>query len=134
MVALRKALLFGLFIWITAFAVAFAIFPVRESSRPLFESIMPVVLVAATVFFAHRYFKHVHGEFGREGLLLGLVWLATNVVIDVPLMLAPSPMQMTLKKYIYDIGLTYLMIPIITTGMGLVRAHAGPGSSVVDAT
>ena len=134
MVALRKALLFGLFIWITAFAVAFAIFPVRESSRPLFESIMPVVLSAATVFFAHRYFRHVHRGFQREGVLLGLVWLATNVVIDLPLMLAPSPMQMTLAEYFGDIGLTYALIPIITTGMGLVRAQAGPGPSSADAT
>lgn len=126
MASLRKALLFGVFIWITAFALAFAIFPVRESSRPLFESIMPVALAAATVFFAHRYFRHVQDGFTREGMLLGLVWLATNVVIDLPMMLAPSPMQMTLAEYVGDIGLTYVMMPIITTGMGLAKAQEGP--------
>jgi hypothetical protein len=128
-VAPRKALLFGLFIWVTAFAVAFAIFPLREAARPLFESIMPVVLAALTVFFAHRYFGHVQGGFVREGALLGVVWMAVNVGIDLPLMLSPSPMQMTLPEYVGDIGLTYLMIPIITTGIGLVRAQGGPGAT-----
>jgi hypothetical protein len=35
-------------------------------------------------------------------------------------------MQMTLPEYLGDIGLTYLIIPMITTGMGLARGqHAG---------
>ncbi len=125
MVSLRKALLFGLFIWVAAFAAASALFPVRESSRPLFESIMPIVLAGATVFLAHRYFKHVHRNFRREGILLGAVWLATNIAIDLPLMLTPSPMQMTLLEYVNDIGVTYLLLPIITTGMGLARESGG---------
>lgn len=129
MVSWRKAVLFGFLIWVAAFAVAFAIFPIRESSRPLFESIMPVVLSAATVFFAHRYFRQVHRGFLREGLLLGLVWLGINVVIDLPLMLGPGPMQMTPAEYAGDIGLTYVLIPIITAGMGLVRAQGGSSAS-----
>jgi uncharacterized membrane protein YpjA len=122
MLSLRKALLYGFFIWIIAFAVAFAIFPVRESNRPLFESIMPVVLAAATVVLAFRYFKGVRQGFAREGVLLGVVWMALNVAIDLPFMLSPSPMQMSLGEYVSDIGATYLLIPIITSGMGLARA------------
>ena len=89
MVAFRKALLFGCLIWVFAFAVAFALFPIRTSARPVFESIMPVALAAATVFFAHRYFTRVRARFAREGLLLGIVWMAVNLLIDLPLMLSP---------------------------------------------
>ena len=124
MVAIRKGILFGVLIWVTSFVVAFAAFPIRESSRPLFESIMPVVLAAATVLFAHRYLRGVQTEFAREGLLLGLLWFGVNVAIDLPLMLTPSPMQMSLAEYVADIGLTYALIPIITTGMGIARASA----------
>ncbi len=129
MVSWRKALLFGFLIWLIAFLVAFAIFQIRESSRPLFESIMPVVLAVATVFFARLYFSHVGARFRREGVLLGLVWMGVNVAIDIPLMLAPSPMQMTLGEYLADIGLTYVMIPVITAGMGLVRAQGTPDTT-----
>ena len=124
MVAFRKAVLFGFLIWLIAFAAAFVLFPLRTTARPLFESIMPVVLAIATVFFAQRYFRSVHGRFAREGLLLGTVWLVVNVLIDLPLMLSPSPMQMTLSEYVSDIGLTYLLIPVVTVGIGLVRAQA----------
>jgi len=125
MVALRKGVLFGFLLWATAFVVAFATFPIREASRPLFESIMPVVLAGVTVFFAHRYFRGVKASFAKEGLLLGLLWFGISVVIDLPLMLAPSPMQMSLSDYFSDIGLTYALIPIITAGMGIARAQGG---------
>ena len=46
---------------------------------------------------------------------------------DLPFMLSPSPMQMSLGEYVSDIGATYLLIPIITSGMGLARGlNASP--------
>jgi hypothetical protein len=128
MVAFRKAVLFGFLIWLIAFAAAFILFPIRATARPLFESIMPVVLAVATVFFSEQYFRNVRGRFTREGFFLGIVWLVVNVLIDLPLMLSPSPMQMKPTEYVGDIGLTYLLIPVVTTGIGLVRAQAKDGS------
>jgi len=63
--------------------------------------------------------------FVREGVMLGALWLALNVVIDLPLMLT-GPMKMTLLEYAADIGLTYLIIPTVTIGIGLARAQRGP--------
>lgn len=119
MVAKGKAILFGFLVWLAAFVVAFAIFPLRESSRPLFESIMPVVVTTASAVLAVIYFRGVTGRYLREGVILGLVWLAINVLIDIPLLLTGGPMQMTLGQYPADIGLTYLIIPAVTIGIGL---------------
>ena len=126
MVALRKALLFGLFIWITAFAAAFAIFPLRESSRPLFESIMPVVVVICTVVFSVVYFRKVKASFLKEGIVVGIVWLAISLVLDLPLFME-GPMKMSLADYMMDIGLVYLMIPTITVGFGWVLGQVSGG-------
>jgi hypothetical protein len=119
MAAKGKAILYGFLIWLSAFVVAFLIFPLRESSRPLFESIMPVAVTTATAVFAVIYFRRVREGFLREGVVLGCLWLAINVVIDLPLMLTGGPMQMTLGQYIADIGLTYLVVPAVTIGIGL---------------
>ena len=125
MTSLRKALLFGFFIWLIPFVIAFLIFPLRESSRPLFESIMPVVVTAAVVWFGVLYFKGVKKDFVKEGLMIGLLWLAISLIIDLPLMLSGGPMQMTLAEYVADIGVTYLLIPVVTVGLGMViRAEA----------
>lgn len=135
MAALGKAILFGFLVWLAAFVVAFLIFPIRESSRPLFESIMPVVLTSATGGLAIAYFRKVASGFAREGVLLGCLWLAMNVLIDAPLMLVGGPMKMTLGDYLADIGITYLIIPAVTIGMGLAcqrvsdSTRLGPGRS-----
>ena len=57
MTSMHKALIFGVLVWLVPFAVAFLIFPLHGSSRPLFESIMPVVISAATVVFAVTYLR-----------------------------------------------------------------------------
>ena len=124
MTSLRRALILGVLVWLVPFLVAFMIFPLRESSRPLFESIMPVALAAIVVVLAGWYFGRGTQASLREGLLLGVLWLGISVVIDAPLMLLGGPMQMTIGEYLGDIGVTYLMIPVITSGMAAALARA----------
>lgn len=135
MTSIGKALLFGVVVWLVPFVVAFLIFPLRESSRALFESIMPVAVAGATVALGVVYMARVSRGFVREGVLLGCLWLAICVAIDAPLMLFGGPMHMTIGEYLADIGVTYLMIPVITTGLGLVLERTARRDSVgLDAT
>ncbi len=119
--SLKKALLFGFFIWLIPFLVSVLIFPLRTSSRALFESIMPVVLTICVVFFLILYFRKVEDGFLREGIILGVRWLAISLLIDLPLFMW-GPMKMTLADYMMDIGLTYLIIPTITIGAGYIMS------------
>jgi hypothetical protein len=57
MAPLRRTLLFGFLVWLIPFVVAVAVFPVKASSRSLFESIMAVTLAATVVGCALRYFR-----------------------------------------------------------------------------
>ena len=124
MTSIGKALLFGFLVWLVPFAVAFAIFPIHESSRPLFESIMPVAIAIIVVPLGVVYLRRVRRRVRREGVVLGLLWLVMCLAIDAPLMLFGGPMYMTVPDYIADIGVTYLMIPIITIGIAATRAQA----------
>ena len=115
-----RALLYGLGVWVIPFAVAMFIFPLRANERPLFESVMPVVVAAATVFFAYRYLSRSQGTGWREGVQLGMVFLAVSLVIDL-LMFSWGPMKMSFVDYVKDIGLTYLLMPVIAGGMAAAR-------------
>ena len=106
----KTIMLFGFLIWLIPFVVSFFIFPLRSSSRPLFESIMPVVLTSAVVFFTVRYLSKINREFVKEGIFIGIVWAVISLVIDLILFMPESQMQMTLSDYMMDIGITYLII------------------------
>jgi hypothetical protein len=117
MKSLKFATLYGFVLWLIPFAAAMALFSVRNNQRPLFESIMPVVLAICATVLADLYLRQVTANFVREGILLGVIWLVISLVIDL-LMFMWGPMQMSLANYLMDIGITYLIYPAITIGMG----------------
>jgi len=114
----KKALFYGFLVWLIPFIVAVSIYPIHESNRPLFESVMPVVVTVCVVVFSILYFRKLETEFLKEGILLGALWFAISLLIDLMMFLPDSPMQMDLIPYMMDIGLTYLIIPAITIGFG----------------
>ena len=123
MKSFKKAILYGFLIWLIVFATAFLIFPIHETNRIFFESIMPVILSIATSFFTFKYLSKVESNFIKEGLYFGIMVTVINWILDAALMLSPSPMQMTLPEYLFDIGFTYFMILPITLGFGFIVAH-----------
>lgn len=116
--SLKKSILFGFLVWLIPFLVAFLIYPIHAANRPLFESIMPVVLSISVVLFSYLYFKSVGQDVKTESIKLGLVFLFISLVLDLMLFMPNSPMHLSLSAYVADIGLTYVMIPVITIGMG----------------
>jgi hypothetical protein len=123
MKSIKKAVLYGFLLWLIIFLISIFTFPVRETNRPLFESIMPVAISICVVLFSLRYFARVDRRFLLEGILIGLIWLVINVAIDIPLFLVGGPMKTTPFEYASDIGITYLMIPIITIGLGRIAGR-----------
>ena len=109
---------FGFLIWLIPFLVSFVIFPLRDANRPLFESIMPIILVLTVMIISVLYFKKIEKESLKEGLIAGVLWFVLSLAIDTMLFLPSSPMQMSFIDYMMDIGLTYLIILIIPIGIG----------------
>ena len=112
-----RAFLYGLAVWAIPFVAAIIIFPLRENERPLFESIMPVAVALAVVIFAVLYLKNLEINFLSEGIWLGILWMIMSIAIDM-LLFSWGPMKMSFADYMKDIGITYLMMPVITAGMG----------------
>ena len=109
---------FGILIWLIPFLVSFVVFPLKDSNRPLFESIMPVILTITVVIFSILFFKRVDREFMKEGFIIGIVWFTISIIIDLFMFIPESSMHMSLVDYIMDIGLTYLIILVIPVGFG----------------
>jgi uncharacterized membrane protein YpjA len=64
------------------------------------------------------YFKQQDNKFLSEGIIIGISWFLISIAIDLLMFLPPSPMHMGLSDYMMDVGFTYLIIPVVTLGMG----------------
>jgi hypothetical protein len=115
---LSRALGLGALVWLVPFVVGVIAYPIHESSRSLFESVMAVTVAAVTVWAGLRYLRPLPSVTTRDGIVVGVAWWAICIVIDLPLFLV-GPMQRSLTEYMADIGLTYVMIPFITVGLAL---------------
>ena len=111
---------YGFLSWFTVFAAAMALYPWRVDNRPLFEAVIPVVMVACTVVLMTGYLARISSDFVVHGLLTGVVWLVENLLFDW-IAFSVGPMQLTFAAYVQDIGLTYLMLPVITLGLAWQR-------------
>ena len=65
----------------------------------------------------------------RSGIAIGGYWLALNLVLDV-LILVPMS-GMTIADYVYDIGLRYLLLPLIAAGMGIVARRSAQALDIL---
>lgn len=117
--SIKTVIWYGFLIWLVPFIIALFLYPVRGSQRPLFESIMSVVLASLVSYFAYRYFRADERTTLREGIVLGMIWLAMSLIIDLFLFMQ-GPMKMALGEYLKDIGLAYLIMPAVTTGFSAV--------------
>jgi hypothetical protein len=129
MISWGKAIGYGVLVWLVPFVIAFLIFSIHESSRPLFESIMAVAVCATSVAFGLLYLKQVTKNVVKEGIQLGILWFIIPVLIDAPLMLFGGPMKMSISEYMADIGVTYICIPVITWGLSVAYSRSTNGTN-----
>ena len=121
-----KAVLLGLLLWVVPFITSFMFFDPKSQQMlidvHIFKSIMLLessLLGVALIIF---YFKKVNKNYFSEGLVLGLVWFVVNCVMDLYVLLPMS--KMTFPVLFGQIGVRYLIAPIMAGAMGYMRDQA----------
>ena len=89
----------------------------------MFETVMPLVVAFCALTFGHLYFRGRPNPCRVETMIVGLIWMSISLGMD-SLMFSAGPMKMPFGLYMRDIGLAYLVFPMITIGMGLARQCA----------
>lgn len=112
---------FGFLSWLVPFVASILFYTPQGEllvAKELFKSIMIVVGGLVGVTLLVKYFNSYSERPLRWGVIVGVSWLLINWVLDI-LVLLPMA-QMTIGNYFGEIGLRYLLIPMIAIGMGFV--------------
>ena len=116
-----RAVSIGLLSWFIPFLAGFILFPVKKTNAPLFSSLMDLIVLATAGLLLIWYFRK-RSVCVREALLVGMLWLAINLIFDYP-MFAFGPMKMTPLGYYSEIGLVYLTYPIFAAMAARLRRN-----------
>lgn len=110
-----RIFLLGLLTWVIPFIGGFLFYDKTgqlEIDIYLFKSIMIVLggIVGAVAIVI--YFKNLKENFLKDGFIIGLSWFIINILLDIIILLPMSKMSM--NDYIAQIGIRYLLIPIMS--------------------
>lgn len=114
-----KNIAYGFLSWLIPF-VASLFFYTKEGVLTidvfLFKSIMIVVGSITAGFLLVSYFKSINSEYYKEGIVVGFTWFAINILLDLLILVQISGMSIT--DYFSQIGLRYIVIPVMTITIG----------------
>ena len=119
-----RNILYGFLVWLIPFVSAFFFYS-REGGLVidifLFKTIMIVVGAIIGAFLLVSYFKKINNSYLREGIIVGLAWFSINILLDL-LVLVPMS-EMALPDYFAQIGLRYLVMPVMSIMVGAVLSN-----------
>ena len=120
----KRAMLYGLLAWLVPFVSAFPFYG-KDGELGidifLFKSMMIVVGSTTAAILLVSYFKKVSENYLKEGVVLGIIWVGMSVLLDLIFLLPMS--GMVFADYFGQIGVRYLVMPVMTVAMGKVLAE-----------
>ncbi|WFN33534.1 hypothetical protein L1S32_06645 [Methanogenium sp. S4BF] len=119
---------FGLLTWLVPFAISIPLY--SQTDIFLFKSIMIVVGAAVGAALLVLWFRGVHENHLREGITVGILWLIMNWALDIAILLPLSGSPAS--SWFAEIGLRYLVIPIMAVTVGYALRDAAGGERKED--
>lgn len=107
---------YGVIAWAVPYATSLTLLPLIQRDPIFFGTIMIVEGSIVGTALAIVYFRHAAHPDGREGLVLGTVWMIENWLLDF-VGVVPFT-HTTLARYFMEIGLRYVPMIAITTAVG----------------
>jgi len=125
-----KIAFFGFLVWLIPFVAS--LFFYTSGGKLiidifLFKAIMIVVGSVSGAVLLVYYFKKVHMDYFKEGIILGVVWFGINILLD--LMVLVSIFGMPIADYFTRIGIGYFVIPVMCITVGTALSNVGKEDS-----
>jgi hypothetical protein len=112
--------------WLIPFIVSLPLYPQGQPIADLqvVKSILIVVGGLVGALLALWYLRDVKRDFTREGAILGIAWFVISSALDI-LVLVYLFQGMDLATWAGQIGIRYLLMPVMTTAMGAAMELRG---------
>lgn len=126
-----RILLYGVLTWLIPFLLSIPFYSGGglHIDQQLFKSIMIVAGALTGAVLIVHLFSVMNMEFLVAGYIAGAVWLFINWGLDIIILIPISGLDFI--SYTFQIGLRYLVIPVMTIMAGVIADHAARKESQV---
>lgn len=123
-ILIYKNLVFGFLTWLIPFAFSLSFFDSQgelKVSFEFFKSLMTVVASVNVSICLYLYFQSVLRNFLLNGIIVGLSWVAINLILDLFIMV--PMMNDSYINYFKSFGILYAIYPVVSTTIGALLKH-----------
>jgi hypothetical protein len=116
---------YGSLTWLIPFIIALPFYSPGGTiliDSSLFKSIMIIAGASAGAVLIIRLYLKINDQYVLYGFVTGLIWLIINWILDLVILVPMNGLDYS--SYFYQIGLRYLMIPVMTVMAGFVAQNA----------
>ncbi len=119
-----KTILYGILVWLVPFIIAIPFYSPDGSllvDVHFFKTVMILTggVIGAVILI--RLFSEISDQYVRKGWIIGAIWLIINWILDLGILLPLNGMD--IPTYFGEIGLRYLMIPIMSVMAGYIAGN-----------
>jgi EamA domain-containing membrane protein RarD len=129
MKSIKYATIYAFLLWLIPFLASVVIFQLKKTDPAFFQSLLGVTSIIVLVILSVLYFRKIQGNL-KEGIFLGLIFLFISWFFDFVFFIW-GPIKMPLTSYVKEIGIGYLIYPIITISYGYLLGYKKPASKVL---
>ncbi len=124
-----RVFLYGILTWLIPFLLAIPLYSGGELliDQQLFKSIMIIAGSLTGAILIIHLFSVMTWEYMTAGYITAVSWLFINWALDILILLPLNGLD--LISYTFQIGLRYLVIPVMTIMAGVVADHAAKKES-----
>lgn len=115
---LKLAIIFGILIWVITFLATKIINPIFSSAFSNMNIIVPIILIITTTFFGILYIRDIDENEVIEGLTVGIVFIAVDVICDLIFLIIPKSQNLIFADYELHIFSMIVITLLITTFLG----------------
>ena len=115
---LKLAITFGILIWIITYLATRITNPIFSTTLPNMNIIVPIILIITIGFFGILYIRNIDENEVIEGLAVGIIFIAVDVVCDLVFLIIPNTRNLIFADYQLHIFSMIVITLLITTFLG----------------
>lgn len=115
---LKLAIIYGIAIWFVTYIISLLVQPILTINTPYTNLIIPICIIIVTGFFGILYIREIDEDEVIEGIIAGIIFIATDIICDVIVFIIPNYENVLISNFPTHIILMTIITLSITTFLG----------------
>lgn len=115
---LKKAIIFGILIWLITYILTSILNPIFTDNLPNINIVVPITIIIVTGFFGILYIREIDENEVMEGILAGIIFVIIDIILDYTIFILPNRPALIVEDFTVHAISMFVIILSITTFLG----------------